>query len=99
MTDISKEIGIPAALEQCAEECAELGQACLKLARYLRGENPTPMKKFDILMHLNDEVADVKLCIETLFKAGVIDRGEVNKIRIEKSARWEERLKEFKEGN
>ena len=33
-------IGKAAMLEQTAEEAAELAQACLKLARYERGENP-----------------------------------------------------------
>jgi hypothetical protein len=36
-------IGLPATLEQLAEECAELSQAALKLARLHRGENPTPV--------------------------------------------------------
>lgn len=36
-------IGLPAVLEQCAEELAELTQAALKMARKLRGENPTPV--------------------------------------------------------
>lgn len=34
--------GEPALLEQLAEECSELAQAALKLARLERGENPTP---------------------------------------------------------
>ena len=32
-------IGTPAMLEQTAEECIEMAHACLKLARYMRGEN------------------------------------------------------------
>ena len=42
MTDIVDYIGLPALLEQLAEECGELTQAALKLARLRRGENPTP---------------------------------------------------------
>lgn len=34
-------IGEPALLEQTAEEAIEFGHACQKLARKLRGENPT----------------------------------------------------------
>ena len=34
-----EKIGIPAMLEQTAEECVELAHACLKLARYYRNEN------------------------------------------------------------
>ena len=36
MTDIVDYIGLPALLEQQAEECSELAQASLKLARYIR---------------------------------------------------------------
>ena len=39
---IIDEIGVPAMLEQLAEECSELAHASLKLARKIRGENPTP---------------------------------------------------------
>lgn len=40
-----KNLSEPVRLEQLAEECAELGHAALKLARILRGENPTPVPK------------------------------------------------------
>ena len=59
MKTIVDRIGLPALLEQTAEECTELAHACLKEARRLRGENPTPctaeecknaiMKKWQIL--------------------------------------------------
>ena len=37
-----EQIGLPAMLEQMAEETAELTQALLKYSRKLRNENPTP---------------------------------------------------------
>lgn len=37
---LAEAIGTPAMLEQTAEECVELAQSCLKLARLMRGENP-----------------------------------------------------------
>ena len=40
-TSILECIGPAAMLEQMAEEAAELSKACLKLARVIRGENPT----------------------------------------------------------
>lgn len=43
LCQVIEAIGLPAVLEQCAEELAELTQAALKMARKLRGENPTPM--------------------------------------------------------
>ena len=42
MNKIIEQIGECAVLEQLAEECVELAQAALKLARKKRGENPTP---------------------------------------------------------
>lgn len=52
-------IGRPAALEQLAEECAELGKAALKLSRILRGENPTPVKQREAEKNLAEEYTDV----------------------------------------
>lgn len=51
-------IGLPAVLEQLAEECCELGQAALKLSRILRRENPTPVSievaQFDFAVEAGD---------------------------------------------
>lgn len=59
-------IGEPAMLEQLAEEAAELGQAALKLARIMRGENPTPVKEVDAWGNLIEEYTDVALCADEL---------------------------------
>ncbi len=59
-------IGIPATLEQTAEECAELAHACLKLARVLRSENPTPVTEVEAVGNLREELADVQICIDEL---------------------------------
>ena len=50
-----EKIGTPAMLEQLAEEAAELSQAALKLARVLRGENPTPVTWREVRKHLIEE--------------------------------------------
>lgn len=50
-----EKIGTPAMLEQLAEEAAELSQAALKLARVLRGENPTPVTRREVRKHLIEE--------------------------------------------
>lgn len=90
--NIIKEIGAPAALEQCAEECTELAQACLKIARKLRNENPTPAP-MDILMRgFNEEVADVLVCIEALVEGGLISNEAIDSVRMQKEKRWQERL-------
>lgn len=59
-------IGVPAMLEQTAEECCELGKACLKLARIMRGENKAYISESEAYANLVEEIADVKLCLENL---------------------------------
>ena len=59
-------IGEPAYLEQLAEECCELGQAALKLARILRKENPTPVTEEEARANLTEEFTDVILCANGL---------------------------------
>lgn len=61
-----EEIGKAAMLEQTAEECAELAQACLKAARFLRGENPTSKPADMIYKDLTEEMADVIICLDEL---------------------------------
>ena len=92
MKKIHEQIGIPAALEQCAEECAELGKICLKLSRKLRGENPTPATNAELDEELHEEVADVMNCISVLMDADIVSPDEVYYIQEEKMDRWQTRL-------
>lgn len=66
-------IGEPAMLEQLAEEACELAQACLKTARILRGENPTPVSIMRARANLKEEFTDVILCADQL-KIDIDDR-------------------------
>ena len=52
-------IGLAATLEMAAEECCELGHAALKLARVVRGENPTPVTMAEARENFLEELADV----------------------------------------
>lgn len=52
----------PARYESLAEECAELAQAALKMARLIRGENPTPIKRGEAEANLQEEFTDVISC-------------------------------------
>jgi NTP pyrophosphatase (non-canonical NTP hydrolase) len=85
-----------AILEQLAEEASELAHASLKLARILRGENPTPKAPKLAEEELREEIADVMVCLEvignTKYKRLVTD---TEKIQAEKIARWESRLADF----
>lgn len=82
----------PALLEQLGEEACELGQASLKMARYIRGENPTPKTAFDVTKDLVEEVSDVLVCIEELKAAGFINDKTINAMKEIKRTRWYERL-------
>ena len=53
-------------LAQLAEECAELAQAALKLRRVLDGTNPTPKREAECRETLQEEIADVLVCLAEL---------------------------------
>ena len=76
--DIVEEIGIAAALEQLAEESCELGQSSLKLARYIRKENPIRKSEIDIKESIIEEIGDILNCLNVL---GYIDitKRDINK--------------------
>ncbi len=86
-------IGKAALLEQTAEESSELSQACLKMARKIRGENPTPKDTNDILENLNEEIADVNLCCNELVDARIASYDDIGGMAMKKYKRWCERVK------
>lgn len=96
--EIIKEIGTPAMLEQCAEECSELAHACLKLSRQIRDENPTPVDFEAAEANLLEEMADVYLCIHEIAvnRKGWV--GMIRDIRSDKLKRWEKRIEAHKKG-
>ena len=78
-------------LIQLAEEAAELSQAALKMRRVLDGKNPTPVGYAQALKDLNEEIADVTLCIDLI---GCVNFSQVNSTRAWKLKRWISRLLE-----
>lgn len=89
--EIIRTLGEPALLEQLAEECSELAQAALKLARVKRGENPTPKALGDCFKDLIAEMADVQLCIWVV----EISRGLDLRCHCNwKRERWAQRIRE-----
>lgn len=93
--DILEMIGTAALLEQLAEESAELAQAALKMARKIRNENPTPKSHTDCVANLQEEIADVELCISVL-PAALHDPAEVGKTMAAKHRQLNERLHDEK---
>lgn len=89
MNLIVSKIGLPATLEQLAEEAAELSKAALKVARVIRGENPTPVGYCQAVDALLEETADVRNCLKVLEDAFIMD---TEKLEGEKLNRWLDRL-------
>lgn len=79
---------IAALYEQLAEEASELSAAALKLARIVRGENPTPMKKELAEANVVEEFTDLKVI------ADVIALHTDKEVYFDKLIRWHERVQE-----
>lgn len=95
--DVINDIGVPATLELCAEECVELAHAALKMARKLRGENPTPKSMDDIIECLTEELGDVQINIDKILEYGIVPKADVDAVKEFKRKRWEDRLREKKQ--
>lgn len=94
---VMDQIGESAFLEQLAEECSELSQAALKLARKMRDENPTPKTYQECRDSLQEEMADVLLCIDQYMNEQESDFTVwVYEIKKQKLERWKQRLNEMK---
>lgn len=70
----------------------------MKYARKQRGENPTPKSFDECYGALQEEMADVMLCMEAYMENHSNDfYMEVATIKDEKKARWEQRIKEMED--
>ena len=93
MEYIKDRLGDTEILAQLAEECAELGQAALKLRRVLDGKNPTPKTPEEAKADLVEEIADVMGCLTLIGMLDDADIDEAQRIMMRKYARWAERLR------
>lgn len=93
-TKLVDAIGIPALFEQMAEECMELGHACLKYSRYLRDENKVHGRtEEELLDNVHEEMADVYVTMRELRKApGLIDNELISSTIDAKRKRMAQRL-------
>lgn len=80
--DLSK----PCLYDQLAEEATELAQAAIKMARILRGENPSPVTPQFVEHMVDEEYNDVMNIIHIL---GIPENKELQR---DKMRRWIERL-------
>lgn len=90
---IAEKLSKAAILEQMAEEAAELAQAALKLARILRGENPTPVTEDAAELALQEEYCDVRVCARVLDERLCLLSG-TTWLENQKMERWLKRLEE-----
>lgn len=87
---VASQVSCAALFEQLAEESAELAQAALKMARVVRGENPTPVTKYDAMAGILEELSDVALVCEALDLK--VDRQ--GRAMEKKLQRWVKRLQQ-----
>ena len=76
-------------LLQLAEECGELSAAVLKLVRIRRGASPTPMTEIEVLGRIEEELTDLRVCLDVI--GDQIWRSDLYAFKIN---RWHDRLKE-----
>ena len=91
------DISTPALLELMAEECTELAHASLKLARVLRGDNPTPRTVEECEQKLVEELADVRLVADRVTNESWFDETYISLFEWyikEKTRRWKKRVEE-----
>lgn len=89
---INEILGKTEILAQLAEEASELAQAALKLRRAIDGKNPTPKSISECESALDEEIADVWLCVR---EVGFSDDGHLmaqGEIMSAKHDRWLSRL-------
>lgn len=89
-------------LAQMAEKASKLALVALELRRALDGTNPTPKSVEECLENIQEEMADVFVCLTMFGKSAERDgiliynryMEKVIKIEDEKEARWLSHLKE-----
>lgn len=87
-----RDIGKCEILCQLAEEASELSKAALKLRRAIDGSNPTPVTRDEAEKMLEEEIADVEVCLNVL--GYHTDEHLLTQFEImqEKLERWRNRL-------
>lgn len=81
-----------------AEESSELAQAALKLARKMKGSNPTPKSIEECTDDYYEEIVDVTLCLYMLDYKDHIGDPKYFEMFDRKIERWAERLRGDNDG-
>ena len=91
-----EKIGDAAMYEQLAEECTELAKAALKVARYIRGENPTGREYKELYDNFIEECIDVGICFIEF--ENELSANSIEELADAKMKRFEERWEKFTSG-
>ena len=76
-----------------AEECCELAHAALKCRRIMDpGGSPTPVNVMNANVKLQEEIADVILCLQVCGYDITIQSQHINNVMDKKKKRWESRI-------
>lgn len=76
-----------------SEEATELAKEALKMARILRGENPTPVTMETAMANLREEYTDVVQCAEEL--GIMVDKDQIERKQARFRRRWIDRMEEM----
>ena len=89
---VLSEIKTEATLEQLIEELSELIQASAKRLRIMRGTNPTSRTIEENTENMQEEIADVQICIDLAIEAMSYNTADGQKqielIKQQKLSRW-----------
>lgn len=95
LTYIRENTPTPERLAMLAEECTELAHAALKMRRAIdRDASPGAIDARTAEAHMQEEIADVLVCIQVCggYLHDVEPVGSVSRIMDEKKRRWKERI-------
>lgn len=96
LDEIFSKIKAEPVLEQLIEESGELIQVTAKQLRIMRRVNPTPIKSEENIKKLEEEIADVQICIDLAILAMRRDNAKtqenVETIKQQKLSHWLDRL-------
>lgn len=85
---VTNAVPMVALFDQLAEESAELAKAAIKVARVVRGENRTPVTRYEAMKNVMEELADLAVVLD------VLELEPDRQVMKYKLKRWVERLQE-----
>lgn len=92
--DIIEEIGKPAVLEKCAEECMALAHICIKMANMLRDDVASTTEEKALKLDMIEKTADVNTCLDVMARGNILDYYAMVEQMSNRLTRWEKHILE-----